>query len=283
LNNIQRLIGIAKKVSEGDLSIDYPVANTTEAGPLDETFHFMLTKLIEQKNLETRLNKLERKAIVSEIAAFLAHEIRNPLNLIMLSAYYLEKQFPPREESQRKKFDELIASLKSEVGQLNNVVSDFLSIGKSSVLIKSPCSISGIIDQVTVLVRQQLSEKAIEVHVTGDVYTELQFDQEQIRLAILNLFVNAIAAVPAGGEIQVHGEQSETPPLFTLSVTDSGPGIDENDIGKVFEPYFSKKPGGTGLGLALVKRIIEEHEGSIRAENTGGKGARFIITLPMGQ
>jgi len=282
-DKIKQLMEAAKRVAEGDLTVNLPVLKSDELGSLDETFNFMLKKLVEQKDFEKRLNQLERQAIMAETASFLAHEIRNPLNLIMLTAHHLGKQLVPKEENQRKKVDELICSLKSEVEQLDKVVTDFISIGKTSVLKKTRFRISEVIEQLKVMVRQQLTEKNITFQCSGDNDIDFFADQEQIRLVLLNLFVNAIAVVPMNGTIWLHAERTKTPQTVILKVTDNGSGINPDDMEKIFEPYFSRRPGGSGLGLALVKRIIEEHNGTIKVENCSGKGAQFTITLPVGE
>jgi signal transduction histidine kinase len=199
----------------------------------------------------------------------------------MLTAHYLGNQFSPKEEPQRTKFEELIISLKSEVDQLNKVITDFLSIGKSSELTKTNFKFSDTMKQINILIKQQLTLKNINVHTTGDNDCFICADEGQMHLVLLNLFVNAIAAAPVNGDIWVHARKNDAPLSFILTITDNGPGIVPNDIDKIFEPYFTKTPGGTGLGLSLVKRIIEDHNGSIKAENCPGKGAQFSITLPI--
>jgi signal transduction histidine kinase len=109
----------------------------------------------------------------------------------------------------------------------------------------------------------------------------IRADQEQLRLVLLNLVLNAIEAVSQNGRIAAHAEKAEASGEVILSLTDNGPGIPPEDLKRIFAPYFSKRPGGTGLGLALARRIVEEHGGKIRASNQEGGGARFEIRLPM--
>ena len=281
LDKIREMIEVAKKIAEGNLLIEPPILQSGEAGDLDDTLNFMLNKLAEQKNLEKRINLLEKQAIMAETASFLAHEIRNPLNLIMLTAHHLGSQFAPQEQAAKTKFDDLILSLKSEVDQLNKVVSDFMAIGRSTKLLKTKFKIAEIFDQVQVLIKQQLISKKINLRSSGEMNYILLADQEQMRLVLLNILVNAIAAVPIDGTIELHAEIIGHPAKIAIIITDSGAGINGEDMNKIFEPYFTRKPGGTGLGLPLAKRIIEEHNGTIKADNCPGKGARFTITLPV--
>jgi signal transduction histidine kinase len=217
---------------------------------------------------------------MAEIASYLAHEIRNPLNLISLTAHHIRNQFVPQKEELRNKFFELIESLNSEVEQLSKVVSHFMTMGRQSELQKINFTLSEIIDQVQVLVKQQLNSKNISMIISGEKSTLIRADIEQIRLVFLNLIVNAIAAVPIGGSIWFHIEPDSSGRAIKISISDNGTGIQEEDIEKIFDPYFTRKPGGTGLGLALVKRIIEEHDGTILAENRKEGGAHFEIILP---
>ena len=180
-----------------------------------------------------------------------------------------------------EKFKELIASLKSEVEQLNNVVADFMAMGKPVGLARSHFNIAQIFRQVETLIRQQLVNNKITLHFNGDADATLFADQEKIRLVLLNILVNAITAAPRNGNIWFGCEKRTSPSVFVMHITDDGPGIRNEDLQKIFEPYFTRKPEGTGLGLSLVKRIVEEHDGTIKAENHPGKGARFTISLPL--
>jgi signal transduction histidine kinase len=281
LKRIQEMMNYVKKVAEGEIVAEATAVRTGGTGYLDDTFDLMLNKLAEQKNLEKRIHQLERQAIMAETASFLAHEIRNPLNFIMLTAHHLGNQFSPRDEKSKEKFKELIASLKSEVEQLNKVVADFMAMGKPVGLTRSHFSIAQIFKQVETLIRQQLVKNKITLHFNGDADDTLFADQEKIRLVLLNILVNAITAAPQNGTIWFDYEKRASPSVFIIHITDDGPGIRSEDLQRIFEPYFTSKPEGTGLGLSLVKRIVEEHDGTIKAENHPGKGARFTICLPL--
>jgi signal transduction histidine kinase len=281
LEKIKEMAAIARKVAEGDLASGPMPALRSGGDNLEDTFDFMVKKLAEQKSLEKRLHLLERQAIMAETASFLAHEIRNPLNLIMLTAHHLGNQFSPHEGAQKEKFDELILSLKSEVEQLDKVVTDFMAIGKSTGIAKTRFRLADLIDQVVTLIKQQLVAKKISFKLSGDLDSDLFADQEKIRLVLLNILVNAIAVVPENGNIWIEARKTGSPESLRLVITDSGPGIEPDEMQKIFEPYFTRRPGGTGLGLSLAKRIIEDHNGAIVAGNCPNAGARFTITLPM--
>jgi two-component system nitrogen regulation sensor histidine kinase NtrY len=283
LNRPLRLLtGAARGAAEGDLTMRLPPAGHDELGVLTETFNSMLERLAEQKRMEEKMGALERQGIVAETAAMLSHEIRNPLNLINLTADHLAASFPARipQEAHRQELHNLLGELKAQVRQLNNMVSEILTVGKPVKLNKTDVALSDLLEQVSTLVRQHLFEKEIALHIDAGAIV-LRADPEQMRLVFLNLLVNAIAAVDNGGLIAVSAE--ELPGLVQIAVCDDGGGISPQDIERVFEPYFSRRPGGTGLGLALVRRIIEQHGGSVKVAGRPEGGTRFDITLPKEQ
>lgn len=278
LEKINRYISAAKKVADGDLTATEPSFNKTDQ--LGETFSFMIERLTEQKSLEKRLFELERQAIIAESASHMAHEIRNPLNLIMLTAHHIGTQFIPSDESKKLKFNDLISSLKSEVEQLSNVVSNFMAMGKPTELKKLNIPLFSIINQIHILVKQQLISKNIFLEFTGTDGVMMLADPERMKLVFLNLIVNSIAAVAENGRITITADWHSVLRKITIIISDSGTGIKTEDFERIFEPYFTRKSDGTGLGLSLVKRIIEEHCGRITASNNNTGGARFEISLP---
>jgi nitrogen fixation/metabolism regulation signal transduction histidine kinase len=281
LDKIKLFADSAKKIAQGDLTVEVPLLTKGGSDSVNETFNFMVKSLAQQKKIEEKLNRLEHQAVMAETASYLAHEIRNPLNLIMLTAHHLGNQFAPHEMERSQKFQELIASLKAETEQLNTVVKNFLAIGKPADLRREPCTLEDILTDIVLMVRPQLSSKAITIERAGDTKRVFVADREQLRLVFLNLIVNAITAVSAEGTIQIGATYDEELKRVHISVVDNGPGIHVNDLDKIFEPYFTRKDGGTGLGLALVKRIIKDHDGDVTVRNRTDGGADFRIWLPL--
>jgi signal transduction histidine kinase len=280
---LHQLTFAAERIASGDLSIqlnDSTFNQADEIGRLTRSFNTMTLKLAAQKQLDDKLRSLERQAILSEMAANLAHEIRNPLNLINLTADHLGHEFKPTSESQQQIYSELIASLKTEVKHLNTMVGSFLNVGKPSKLKKNTFVLLDLFEQVHVLVKQHLLEKSITLNIQCAPELTITADLEQLRLVVLNLLLNAIEFVPQNGTITIDSHCSETPKECTFSIRDNGPGINPANAERIFEPYFSNRPGGTGLGLALAKRIIEEHSGTITATNHPDGGAQFMVSLP---
>jgi signal transduction histidine kinase len=222
---------------------------------------------------------MERRAILSETAATLAHEIRNPLNLINLTADHIGTQFKPQDPSQDRAYQELITSLKAEVKHLNHMVNEFLAIGKPIKIVRTKFRFDDLLDQVSLLVRQHLVDKNITLRTDIPAGLVIEADLEQMRLVVLNLVLNAVEVSQSYGIITITAFVEEEG-RCRITVADNGPGIDPADCERIFEPYFTKRHDGTGLGLALARRIVEEHNGRIVARNLLGKGACFEITLP---
>ncbi len=276
---IRILSSAAERVAFGDLTVRTNGLGKDEMGRLAFSFNGMILKLAEQKELEERLRQMERQAILAELASSLAHEIRNPLNLINLTADHLGDQFRPEDAARRGDYLDLVSSLKSEVKHLNTVVGDFIALGRPHKLQKVRFRLAELIDQVEVMVKQQLATKGVGFKSSTAFDLLLVADQEQLRLVLLNLLLNAIEAVGRGGNISIRSRIDEEG-MLKMQVSDDGKGVDPGNLELIFEPYFTKRDGGTGLGLALVRRIMEEHGGRIVARNNPEGGLTMELTLP---
>jgi len=280
---LHQLSVAAERVASGDLTVQLTSENDNEADEvtrLTRSFNAMTRKLLVQKELEEKIRGLERRGILVEMASNLAHEIRNPLNMINLTADHLGHEYKPVDDEKQKVYSELIGALKAEVQHLNKMVVDFMNIGRPSKLKKTRFTVHELFEQVQMLVKQHLMAKAVRLDIADDQGDKLFADLEQMRLVILNLLLNAIEAVPSNGRISISVKKGEPLQGLVIIVRDNGPGIPPDDLEKIFEPYFTKRPGGTGLGLALARRIVEEHDGTIKATNHPDGGAQFEISFP---
>jgi signal transduction histidine kinase len=277
---LRRLIRAAESVASGDLSVHIDYDSRDEVGRLVGTFNQMTGKLRELKDLDEKLRMMDRRAVLSETAATLAHEIRNPLNLINLTADHLAHSFSPGAAQQREAYEGMIASLKAEVRHLNTMVEEFMAIGRPIRIKKTDFALGELLAQVELLVKQQLVSKQLSVRYMLPEPLRLHADEEQLRLVFLNILLNAIDASPVRGVIAIAAEKQ--PSATVITVSDQGGGIDPKHLDRIFEPYFSRRPDGMGLGLAMARRSIEAHNGSITARNRGGGGACFEIRLPEG-
>jgi signal transduction histidine kinase len=273
---VSLLVRASKRIAEGETYVQVQYKKKGELSNLVQAFNLMASRIEAQRVIETQYRDLERRAILSETAATLAHEIRNPLNCINLTVDVLIDSIAAGggNESDR----ELLVNVKHEVQRLNKMVTDFLAMGKPMPLSMSTFTLRDLADEVHLLIKRQLIDKKIEMLIDIGNQQDIHADREQIRLVLLNLLLNAVAATEKSGQILLSVECVEAD--IIIRVSDNGSGINESDLQKVFEPYFTTKADGAGLGLALVKRIVEEHNGSISALNNPSRGVTFKITIP---
>lgn len=273
---VSLLVRASKRIAEGETYIQVQYKKKGELSNLVQAFNLMASRIEAQRVIETQYRDLERRAILSETAATLAHEIRNPLNCINLTVDVLIDSISAGggNESDR----ELLVNVKREVQRLNKMVTDFLAMGKPMPLSMSTFTLSDLADEVHLLIKRQLIDKKIEILIDIGNEQDIYADREQIRLVLLNLLLNAVAAIEISGQILLSAEIVGADMI--IRVSDNGSGINESDLQNVFEPYFTTKIDGAGLGLALVKRIIEEHGGSISALNNLSCGMTFKIVIP---
>jgi signal transduction histidine kinase len=272
----------AKRVANGDFSARLAGGEKGEEAEMASAFNHMAKQLLEQRQMEERLFALERRAILSELGANLAHEIRNPLNILNLSIHHIGKTYKPDDAAREEGFQKLIASCKNEVQHLNGIVTDFLSLGKPSQLSRKRFKVKELVSEVAIRLHQQIGIKGLRLDVECPDDIEAEADPERMRLAILNLILNSVDIVPPGSAIVFSAERDKSTGGIRCSVSDQGPGIAGEDLEHVFEPYFTKRAGGMGLGLTLVRRIVEEHGGEIKAMNREEGGAEFLFTVPAG-
>jgi signal transduction histidine kinase len=277
----RQMAAAAKKVANGDFNVQLEARCKGEEAEMAASFNHMARKLLEQRQMEERVKSLERQALLTELGASLAHEIRNPLNLMNLTLHHMGRSYRPGEADKQEPYQKMIASLKSEIQHLNGIVTEFLNLGKPSRIARRRFGLHKLVADVSVRLNPQLSLKGLRLEVDCPERLELNADQEQMRLVVLNLLLNCIEIVPPDTAITFAAKAAEETGAIVCTVTDQGPGIEPDDLDRIFEPYFSKRAGGVGLGLALVRRIVEEHGGEVRARNRGGGGAEFRFTVPL--
>lgn len=273
----------ARRITAGNLDFEVPVKGPEEVGALAKTFNEMLTVLRRSRELEEQLQRAERSAVIGRLASGIAHEIRNPLNFINLSIDHLRETFGPANEAQRAQYKHILTTIKDELARLNRLVSDFLSYGRPAKLKLRELDALSLIEEVRDLVIAKADEQGVKISIEavskGDgTGTKLNADPEQLKTCFSNLMINAIQAMPAGGELDVGLFPDQD--RLEIEITDTGTGILPESLEQIFEPYYSTKETGIGLGLPLTKKIIEEHGGQIRVESEVGLGTTFIVTLP---
>lgn len=239
-------------------------------------FYIQNRHLTEIKALEAEMARGERLATVGNLAAAVAHEIRNPLSAVSMGLQRLRAEFEPAE---REEYRRIVDLVQGEVRRLNAIVEEFLSLARPIQLRPEPLQVAMLLDEIRRLVEPQAGRAGIVVEQTIPAgLPDLRADRDRIKQVLLNLVLNAIEAMPSGGRLTLGAAASG--PALTLTVTDTGSGIPPELLPRVFEPYVTTKTKGLGLGLAIARRIIEAHGGRIEAESGAGQGTRFRVTLP---
>jgi signal transduction histidine kinase len=278
---VQELTQAARRVAAGDLSVQVPGAGGAEMGSLARTFNEMVERLRENRQLEERLHFAERSTAMGRLASALAHEIRNPLNFINLSIDHVRERLAPAEDPRRDDFERILWNVKAEISRLNRLVGDFLSFGKPMRLHPRSCALDELVREVAAVVDHKAKDQGIAlVTEVDDPLPALVADPELLKTCFLNLMINAIDAMPKGGVLTVSVRRDQD--ALVTTVTDTGQGMTADEIRDAFEPYFSTKETGVGLGLALTRKIVGDHGGSVELESAPERGTRACIRLPLG-
>ena len=241
-------------------------------------------RLRDEATLMARVGDCEQRrkslAAFAQLAAHVAHEVRNPLNAIMLNSELLEEEVQRCQCPGAGEAAILVASIQKEAERLQHLTDEYLAFARPPRPAAGHHSLNAIVDDLTHLVREEASRRGITVvaRMSRDCPCAL-FDPDQIKQAALNLVRNGVQAMTEGGQLTI-----ETGVLAdgrsTLSVGDTGPGVPDDTQCQIFEPFYTSKPTGTGLGLPLAMHIVRDHGGDIEFHNSAGGGARFTIILP---
>lgn len=276
---IEQMAEAAGKVAAGDLDQRLPVTRHDEIGQLARSFDHMIARLREDRELRQRLRTAEHMATVGQFARSIAHEIKNPLNFISLSVDHMRDAYRPGDAEKAARFESLIDNIKGEVARISHFAESFLEYGRPFELHCRRCSLNTLLDEVLELVAAQAVAGQIRIDRQIDALPELKVDPEFIKTCLFNIVVNAFEAMPGGGTLTVRGTIDAGHVL--LAFADTGEGLSAMDLDKVFTPLFSTKQGGLGLGLALTRRIIEDHGGRVGFTSTRGVGSEVSLYLPI--
>lgn len=247
--------------------------------PVIGTNHYILVQrdITEFKNLEKKLYDSQKLAALGQLSAGIAHEIRNPLSSIKMSLQILTKRMNP-EGNDLKRFK--IAE--KEVDHLETLVNDILAFAKPVEPKKMPVDLSKVLEHAIVLAEKGISDKKIDIQTEYTDVPHVNVDAGMMADAFLNVIRNAVEASPDYGKITITLRYAyETRQLVVVEVKDDGGGIDEEDIPHIFNPFFTRKNYGTGLGLSLVKKIIDLHQGMIDVSSKKNEGTKVLIILPL--
>ena len=228
----------------------------------------------------TKLEKMQRMAAWREVAKRIAHEIKNPLTPIQLSAQRLRRRYPEILKEENGIFDQCTDTIITQVDELKRLVSEFSQFARMPKVTKAPEDLVKLAKSTLFLYQEGHKNIAFTCRESEPIPI-FSFDGEQIKRCLINLLDNAVAVLPDGGNIDVEISLSEDKENVFLKVYDNGPGISQDNKSKLFEPYFSTKKTGTGLGLAIVSTIVADHNGYIRVQDNQPSGSVFVIELPL--
>jgi signal transduction histidine kinase len=235
----------------------------------------MLRKELSKKNRQ--LERRKRLAALGEMAAGLAHEIRNPLGGIQLYASMLSKDVADRPDSQQ-----IVGKISAGVKRLESLVGQVLQFSREIKINVSPMDLAGVVHQAVELTSQQAMNANVAVEIIGPDSLLIEADPLLLGQTLMNLVLNAIEAIGGPGKVRIaYGPAvaKDDARQCHLTIVDNGPGIPANVLDRIFNPFFTTKDTGTGLGLSIVHRVIEAHDGTITASNVEGGGARFEIRI----
>ena len=266
------------RISEGKLHEVEVRKNYGEILGLEQTFNHMVRSLREKEVVEANLRQAQRLSALGTLAAGIAHDVRNPLNAIkLLSSHALDTLNESEETSSAAG---QLRTIRKEVDRLDEIVSGFLALAKERQLQPEPISIDPLLAGCLHLVQQDAEARGIRLSSdlrAGD--TKLLLDPKQCTRAVLNVLINALEATPAGGRVRLFSRIVED--ACQIEVRDDGPGLTKEIAERAFDPYFTTKPTGTGIGLSITRGIIEEHGGTIELSCTVGAGCHVLITFPL--
>lgn len=278
---IEKVVAVAQSVAAGNLDHELTTERNDEIGHLAQSFNHMVGKLREQRDLEEKLRKAEHLAGIGQFATSIAHEIKNPLNFISLSIDLIREKYRPAEGDMQKNFESLIVNIKNEIQRVSRFAESFLEYGRPLELNRRLTDICRLVDDVIDLVAAKAQKEKIDIIRTYETTAELFIDPEFIKTCLYNIILNAFQSMPRGGKLTVTTHQREN--RFHLSIEDTGIGIPEDRLSRICDPFYTTKNTGLGLGLALTKRVIEEHKGKVEIRSIEGRGTTIIIILPLGR
>jgi len=271
------------RVGEGDLDVSVNFAKRNdEIGDLGRNFNHMVQQLRESREEidrlhRTQMSRAEHLATLGELATGLAHEIRNPLAGIAGVIEIVGRDLPSTSPARA-----VVKDIRIEIAQINRILTDLLQTARPHPPEVRVSDLNTTVEHAVMLARQQVLSKPIKIELQKDLnLAKVEHDSDQIHQVILNLLLNSVQAIEGVGIVRVLLAAKKDKAL--ISVTDSGRGISPEHLPFIFRPFYTTKGNGTGLGLSLARRIVEDHRGRIEVQSEVGRGTEFLITLPIRQ
>jgi len=282
---VQRpMVELQQKISQlgsGDLSANVSFAHRNdEIGDLGRNFNQMVSQLREslleiERLHRTQMSRAEHLATLGEMATGLAHEIRNPLAGIAGVIEIIGRDLPATSPARS-----VVKDVRQEIARINHIVTDLLQTARPHPPKVRKSDLNTTVEHAVMLGRQQALAKSVEIALHKDpTLPEVEHDSDQIHQVLLNLLLNSLQAIEQNGKVTVslesHGKTA------VVQVIDNGRGIAPDHLPNIFRPFYTTKGDGTGLGLSLARRIVEDHQGRIDVSSTLGKGTTFSVVLPL--
>lgn len=233
----------------------------------------------EQHRLEYETRRAEHFALLGRLAAAVSHEIRNPLGAIVLHVDLLEEELHAPSPHSPEEMRQALTEIKTQLARLDDLLQDYLSLARVATSERTPKNLGTAVQAWAQEWQERIAARRVRLQLAGLVdLGQVVFHANTLRRVVLNLVQNALDAMPQGGTLTLAGQRTAT--QVQLHIRDTGSGIPAEQLGHIFEPLYTTKPEGTGLGLYIVQEIMAAHAGHVTVESAIGQGTTFTLTLP---
>lgn len=279
-----------QRLAAGDFEARVDERPNEEFGHLGRQFNAMVDRLREARDLERELEQRERVQHMGDLAAGVAHDVRNPLNAIHLNIGQIRDEFVPEDERSQERFLRFTSDVQREVERLNLLVTNFLSLAQPAAEQAEPVEPNELVEELFRLLRKEALGRHVDLALDLDEeLPSVSWNRQEMKSAFLNIAINGLQAVgdaegsEGGGHLVLatHVREARNGPELVVSFADDGPGIPLEDLERVFVPYYTTRKGGTGLGMAIARRTAERHGGRLELRSTEGEGTTVTFAFPI--